>query len=253
MGAAPNASGVFGGFISYGAGDPDNAPAGRFYNNGGFGLYIESFKTGSAAVPPIYLLTNGNVGLTVTTDTTPSVIAGTAAALATNATVGFFYVPTSVGAPTGAAVAQTGKAPIEIDTTNDRSYFYANSNWSFSAPSYAVIQLTGQTASIGAGNIQRGGAVLPQGLYEVVASYQCTTAGSAGTVSLTIGWNNGGGARSTTATSVDLNSTSSSTSFATTLIRIWADGSTNVTYATTVTGASGSPQYRLDLVLRRCI
>lgn len=50
------------------------------------------------------------------------------AALATTATDGFIYVPTSAGTPSGTPTAYTGTNAIEIDTTNEILYYY-NSSW----------------------------------------------------------------------------------------------------------------------------
>ncbi|MCB1474385.1 MAG: DUF2793 domain-containing protein [Rhodobiaceae bacterium] len=61
-------------------------------------------------------------GLILTT--TGSVIAGARAALATTATAGFLYVPTCAGTPTGTPAAQTGKAALVYDTTNNRLYVH---------------------------------------------------------------------------------------------------------------------------------
>ena len=50
------------------------------------------------------------------------------AALATNATTGFLYLPTCAGAPTGVPTAKTGQAAIVFDSTNNRIYIY-NGAW----------------------------------------------------------------------------------------------------------------------------
>jgi hypothetical protein len=57
-----------------------------------------------------------------------------AAALATTATTGFEYVPTCAGVPTGVPVASSGRAPIVIDTTNHRLYFYSGGSWRNAGP-----------------------------------------------------------------------------------------------------------------------
>jgi hypothetical protein len=60
-------------------------------------------------------------------------VVGTAA-LATNATDGFLYVPTCAGTPTGTPTTQTGTAPIVINTTNNKLYFYSGGAWRDAGP-----------------------------------------------------------------------------------------------------------------------
>jgi hypothetical protein len=70
--------------------------------------------------------------------TAPNLFSGTTivgtAALATTATDGFFYAPTCAGVPTGTPTAYTGVAPIVIDTTNNRLYFYSGGAWRNAGP-----------------------------------------------------------------------------------------------------------------------
>ena len=60
--------------------------------------------------------------------------AGAAAALATTATNGFLYVPTCAGVPTGVPTAITGMAPIVVNTTNNKLYFYSGGAWRDAGP-----------------------------------------------------------------------------------------------------------------------
>jgi hypothetical protein len=60
-------------------------------------------------------------------------VVGTAA-IATTATDGFLYVPTCAGTPTGTPTTQTGTAPIVIDTTNHKLYFYSGGTWRDAGP-----------------------------------------------------------------------------------------------------------------------
>lgn len=61
-----------------------------------------------------------------------SVVAG-GGAIATTATDGFLYVPTCAGTPTGVPTAKTGYAPIVINTTNNKLYFYSGA-WRDAGP-----------------------------------------------------------------------------------------------------------------------
>jgi hypothetical protein len=54
--------------------------------------------------------------------------------IATNASSGFLYVPTCAGTPTGAPESYTGRAPIVIDTTNNKLYFYSGGAWRDAGP-----------------------------------------------------------------------------------------------------------------------
>ena len=63
-----------------------------------------------------------------------NIVAGASAALATNATDGFLYVPTCAGTPTGTPTAITGMAPIVVNTTNNKLYFYSGGSWRDAGP-----------------------------------------------------------------------------------------------------------------------
>lgn len=67
-------------------------------------------------------------------DANGNVVAGASAALATNATNGFLYVPTCAGTPTGTPTTITGMAPIVVNTTNNKLYFYSGGAWRDAGP-----------------------------------------------------------------------------------------------------------------------
>ena len=63
-------------------------------------------------------------------DANHNILLGKETVLATNATNGFAYFPTCAGTPTGVPAASfTGKAPIVIDSTNNKMYIYTNAAW----------------------------------------------------------------------------------------------------------------------------
>ena len=90
------------------------------------------YHTGTGATGAILAAINGTKVFELTNTalktTGLSVVMG-AAALATNATTGFCYIPTCAGTPTGVPVAQTGTAAIVFDTTNSKLMIYAGSSW----------------------------------------------------------------------------------------------------------------------------
>ena len=67
-------------------------------------------------------------------DANGNIVAGASAALATTATNGFLYVPTCAGTPTGTPTAITGMAPIVVNTTNNKLYFYSGGAWRDAGP-----------------------------------------------------------------------------------------------------------------------
>jgi hypothetical protein len=61
-------------------------------------------------------------------DGNSNTVLGSLAALATNATNGFVYIPTQAGAPTGTPTSFAGKVAMTYDTTNNKLYIY-NGAW----------------------------------------------------------------------------------------------------------------------------
>lgn len=105
----------------------------------------------SPTADTIHFTVGGQLGLRlIELGTEVSTVIGKASALATTATDGFLYVPTSAGAPTGVPTANTGKVANEFDTTNNTIEYY-NSGWKgvavagFDLPNYGqgapVLQL----------------------------------------------------------------------------------------------------------------
>ena len=61
-------------------------------------------------------------------------VACNVAAISTSATDGFLYVPTCAGTPTGTPTTLTGLAPIVVNTTNNKLYFYSGGAWRDAGP-----------------------------------------------------------------------------------------------------------------------
>jgi len=76
---------------------------------------------GTKSSLPVYVGTNDVVRLTI--PGAGGLVVGIAA-LATNATNGFLYIPTCAGTPTGVPTAQTGTVAMVFDTTNNKLYIY---------------------------------------------------------------------------------------------------------------------------------
>lgn len=76
------------------------------------------FQVSNSASPTTSMYINGK-----------SIVCGDgAAALATNATSGFLYIPTCAGTPSGTPGTQTGTVAMVYDTTNNKLYIY-NGAW----------------------------------------------------------------------------------------------------------------------------
>lgn len=117
-------------------------------------------------------------------------------------------------------------------------------------------RVVGQTASIAATALQCNGAICPAGFYRIHLYSEVTTAGSAGTLTASCGYTGAGAAITTTPinSNTGVNTGISLSSFATPLAvncDIYTTGVANITYSTTVTGATGSPQYDLSVYMER--
>jgi hypothetical protein len=55
-------------------------------------------------------------------------------AIATNTTDGFTYIATCAGTPTGTPTTLSGSAPLIVDTTNNKLYFYSGGSWRDAGP-----------------------------------------------------------------------------------------------------------------------
>lgn len=117
-------------------GTPASAGAGVRYISGGgtSGSFYTNVPTGSnqqwavnesvvMALISTGLQVTGTLSATSTFNADGGAWFGTAA-LATGATTGHLYIPTSAGAPTGVPAAKTGQVALQFDTTNNKLYVY---------------------------------------------------------------------------------------------------------------------------------
>jgi hypothetical protein len=111
----------------------------------------------------------------------------------------------------------------------------------------SAVTLTSQAASIGRATILNSRLIPGAGLYRATVSLILTKAGTAGTISATIGWNNG------TLTQSGTTGTLSTTALAGTEVDdsflFFSAANQNITYLTTLTGVTGTPRYTLRVRL----
>lgn len=118
-----------------------------------------------------------------------------------------------------------------------------NTEFSSTIPAERV-QLTGQTANQTATIVASGSAT---GEWAAYLYAQCTTAGSAGSLTVTLSYTDDIGATTTAALcTVDLTGTNRDDGFA--VLRCSGGG---IDYTATITGGGGSPQYALHINLVR--
>ncbi|HKV93058.1 MAG TPA: hypothetical protein VJW20_10975, partial [Candidatus Angelobacter sp.] len=111
-------------------------------------------------------------------------------------------------------------------------------------PVYWTVGLTGQTASIATTNITSSCSA---GLYSVSYYLKTTTAGTAGTASVTLNWSDGATMTVTSATA----SLASTTAVSQGTQVIKCAAASTLSYSTTLSGVTGSPQYSLDIAIEQ--
>ena len=120
-----------------------------FQNKEGVSIDLLGLAAGTVAAPSLIPTGDPNTGVwfpaadtiaastggteRLRVDNNGNVIVNTAA-VATNATNGFLYIPGCAGTPTGTPTAQTGRVPLVVDTTNNKLYFYSGGSWRDAGP-----------------------------------------------------------------------------------------------------------------------
>ena len=153
---------------------------------------------------------------------------------------------------------ESGEQLLYISGTVRRLYWYdgINSTWQYiewnasglgSTSIVDIVTLTGQTASIGATTMY---TVPAAGLYRASVYQLCSKAGTGGTLDTTIAWTDITQAQSSTpAAQVDLTGKGNG---GTGSVFISSEAAV-ITYATTVAGEAGAPEYDLSIVLEKML
>lgn len=116
------------------------------YDGSSWAAYKVMVPLGSASAPALFVTGDTNTGLfsggadqlgiatngaqRLNADANGNVVINTAA-LATSATNGFLYIPTCAGTPTGSPTSYSGRAPLVLDTANNRLYLHNGSAWKY--------------------------------------------------------------------------------------------------------------------------
>lgn len=97
------------------------------------GIYPRMTHDISAGATNFYEIVASSPRTTLRIDRNGSVQCGLAA-LATNATTGFLYIPGCPGTPTGTPASYQSLVPLVVDTTNNKLYFYSGGAWRDAGP-----------------------------------------------------------------------------------------------------------------------
>lgn len=106
---------------------------------------------------------------------------------------------------------------------------------------YALLNSITQTTSISTTTIYTAAT---SGFYQVIVDMLCTTGGTGGTVSTTVGWNNGSAGILASTGNMSLITLGNEISQ---VYTVYVPAGQAITYATTVAGSAGSPQYSLRI------
>jgi hypothetical protein len=132
LSTAPNGSGNASYHACYNASDLTNA-SGCYVAIESNIARLVSTRNGSGTTYDLSLQVGDTPTEALRVDTSLNVRVGRPS-LATNAANGFVYVPICAGTPTGTPTTITGYAPIVVDTTNHKLYFYSGGAWRDAGP-----------------------------------------------------------------------------------------------------------------------
>jgi hypothetical protein len=208
---------------------------------------LQTFGSGITGTGDIGTLQLGATALGSTNSwPVPQTFLAVLSATANPATVGFLRLASADGvlwrnAANGAnlTLAKTGLNTPETLTWNGL-------NIPCPPATFTPVNLTGQTATIGS-TLLYATPSSGSGLYRISYYAYTTTAGTGGTLTLTLVWDDASSKTYTTAavslSAVDITSVLSGSAL------VYSSSSQNINYLTTVSGSTGSPQYALRIRL----
>jgi len=151
-GIIPNGTGSTASFNAYDTSDPDNSSWISMFS-GGVISGIQSGKNGVGILHPFFILVGSPTITSMQFDILGNSIFGGTAALATNATDRFPYLPTMAGTPIGIPATVADKSPVVVDTTNNKLYFYSTGAWRDSTTGGTVTTVSVTTANGVSGSV----------------------------------------------------------------------------------------------------
>ncbi len=125
-GIIPNGTSQASSFTFFDSSDPNNAGRVTIGTNN-FGPFVNTSKNGTGTVKRLSLLANDTIQA-VRIDPTGSVAVGINNQTTTS-TDGFAHLSSVNGTPTGTPTGISGYAPITVDSTNNKLYFYSGGAW----------------------------------------------------------------------------------------------------------------------------
>lgn len=162
----------------------------------------------------------------------------------------YFAGNTSIGSTTTTSQFNVGSsAQFQVNSSGahvkvNNITVPATEHWQY-APYCDTVMKGGQTATIAAVNLNNTST---NGLYRVSVYMYTTTAGTSGTATATISWNDGS-AQSVTSATLTFGTLGSEVTINGQMVRV--TNSTAITYSTTITSAVGSPVYEIDVLAER--
>lgn len=114
----------------FGCSQAYGADGSTYIPTGSFGLIVDGAVSGGSVPTAFFVRTGASAfGTEKFRVTSLGSTVLNSAAIATNATDGFLYIPTCAGAPIGTPTANTGRVPLVFDTSTSQFWIYTGGAW----------------------------------------------------------------------------------------------------------------------------